>query len=184
MRVFELYPVGEYDHLAPVDDDDLERLADLEGARQGDAWTPIPVRILTTDVDTGEPLLRADFPWFASWALMLRDRAIDLAGPVLAPFGELLPLTCDDAKVVCFNAVDVLDAVDEERSGIVRFPSSGRIMTIEKYVFSPDLIPERAVFRVPQQTLSVFYTEPVVRDLRALDLTGLDFRLVWDSDAD
>ncbi|MGW5360232.1 hypothetical protein [Actinopolymorpha pittospori] len=184
MRVLELYPVGEYERLSIVNDEDLRLLGELDATSRLSEWKPVEVRIFRSDEDTGETLLRADFPWVGSWTLMLRDRAIDLAGPVLAPFGEFLPLTCADAAVTCFNGLQLLDALDESASEMVRFPSSGRIMAIEKHVFRPEVIPERAVFKIPQEQLgSIYYTEPVVDDLRALGLTGLDFKLVWDSDA-
>ena len=185
MRILQLNPVGEYEELATVDTDDLTVLGELDATSRLAAWTPIEIEILRFDEETDEPLLRADFPWFGSWTLMLRDRAIDLAGPVLAPFGEFLPLACADAAVTCFNCLQRLDVLDEGRSQIERFPSSGRIMVIEKYVFRPEMIPERSVFKIPQeQQGSLYYTERVVEDLQALGLTGLDFELVWDSDAD
>ncbi|GAA4994450.1 hypothetical protein [Actinopolymorpha pittospori] len=183
MRILQLYPVGEYEFISTVDEDDLELVGELDATSRTADWSPVEVRIFSEDDDTGAPLQRADFPWLGSWALVLRDRAIDLAGPVLAPFGEFLPLTCADAAVTCFNGLELIDALDESRSQIVRFPSSGRIMAIEKHGFRPEMIPERSVFKIPQEQLGpLFYTEPVVDDLRALGLTGLDFRLVWDSD--
>ena len=183
MRVFQLYPVGEYEFLTTDDEDDLERLGELDATSLVADWTPVPVELGTADEDTGAPLLRADFPWLGSWSLVLRDQGIDLAGPVLEPFGEILPLACPDARVALFNPLVVLDALDENRSQLVRFPD-GDLMVIEKYVFSQQVIPQRSIFKIPQERSgAVFYTEPVVEELRGLGLAGLDFKLLWDSDA-
>ncbi|MGW0229971.1 hypothetical protein ACWDWO_16780 [Actinopolymorpha singaporensis] len=184
MRIFQLYPDGEYEFLTAEDEDDLEQLGELDATSRAADWAPVPVGIGTTDEDTGSPLRRADFPWLGSWSLVLRDQAIDLAGPVLEPFGEILPLTCPDARIALFNPLVVLDALDENHSQLVRFPD-GDLMVIEKYVFSSRAVPERSIFKIPQERSgAVFYTEPVVDELRGLGLAGLDFKLLWDSDAD
>jgi hypothetical protein len=183
VRVYTQYPIGEYEDVSPVNEDDLDLFDEFDGTPRAENWTPVEMEIITVDSETGATLQRADVPWFMG-NLVLRDKAIEAASPILAPLGELLPLECATAKLVCFNATQVLDALDEDRSEIVRFPSSGRIMAIERYAFRADAIPERAAFRIPQQqTGDVYFTEPVVEDLRSLGLTGLDFKLVWDSAA-
>jgi hypothetical protein len=181
VRVFTQYPIGEYEDLSPVDEDDLDLFDEFDGTARSSGWTPVQMEIVSVDSESGAALQRADVPWFMG-NLVLRDKAIAAATPILTPLGELLPLECVDAKLVCFNATRVLDVLDEDQSQIARFPSTGRIMAIEKYVFQLDAIPERAAFRIPQQmTGDVYFTEPVVEDLRGLGLTGLDFKLEWDS---
>lgn len=182
MKVFRLYPIGEYEDAGPINSDDFDQLEALDGTPKAADWSPIAFEILTEDGDSGAPLSRADVPWLGSFTLILRDKAIDTAGPIVAPFGELLPVECETAKLVMFNATEVLDALDEDASEIERFRSSGRIMSIENHVFRADAIPERAVFKIPQSRKGqVFYTEAVVNDLKALGLTGIDFTTVWDS---
>ena len=181
MRIFQLQFVEKCEYIAPIHDADVDLFEDLDGTPWSADWTPVEMEIYKVG-DRRRRLRHADFLNLLGWALVLRDRAIDLAGPIVAPFGEILPLTCADVNVSLFNPLEILDALDESRSQIVRFPSSGRIMVIEKYVFRPEVIPERGIFRSPQEpTRPFFYSEPVADDLMNLGLTGLELRPVWDS---
>jgi hypothetical protein len=50
---------------------------------------------------------------------------------MLEAHGELLPLATDDGgDLVVLNVTTVLDALDEERSSVQRFPSTQRIPSL------------------------------------------------------
>jgi hypothetical protein len=179
VKVYMLAPIEDFEGIGPVDIDDMKRFRTLDGTPQRDRWTPVRMELISQDAYGGTQK-RANVPWMTSTTLFLRDEAIKTAGPILQRYGELLPVDCDGADVVTFNAGQVLDVLDEKRSEIRRF-RSGRLMGIDTYVFHGE-IPERAAFKLPQQPRGpIFYTEAVVDELNTLALTGLDWTLVWDS---
>jgi hypothetical protein len=181
VKVYKLKPIDDYEDIGPVDIDDMKRFRALDGTPWRDRWTPVRMQLISQDA-YGGAYQRADVPWMSAMSLFLRDDAIKTAGPILEQYGELLPVECDSAEVVAFNAGQVLDVLDEDRSEIDRF-DDGRIMGIDTYVFNGDGISPRAAFKIPQQPRgAIFYTDAVVEELNALSLAGLDWSLVWDSD--
>jgi hypothetical protein len=175
-----LEPIDDFEDIGPVDIDEMSRFDALDGTPWRDRWTPVRMELITTDA-YGGAYQRADVPWMSAMSLFLRDEAIKTAGPILEQYGELLPVECDSADVVVFNAGQVLDVLDEDQSEIDRF-ADGRLMGIDTYVFRGDGIPERAAFKIPQEPDGpIFYTDALVAELNALSLSGLDWRLVWDS---
>jgi hypothetical protein len=71
-----------------------------------------------------------------------------------------------------------MDALDESRSTIVRFPSSGRIMAIERAAFDTSRLNGIRFFKVPQYLRgSLWVTDDVANSVRAAGLTGTGFRL-------
>jgi hypothetical protein len=181
VKVYRIAPIDDFEDIGPVDIDDAKRFRALDGTPHRDRWTPVRMELISQDA-YGGAYQRADVPWMSDIVLFLRDEAIKTAGPILEQYGELLPVECDSADVLVFNAGQVLDVFDEERSEIRRF-SSGKLMGIDTYIFNGDGIPERAAFKIPQQPRGpIFFTEAVVEELNALSLAGLAWHLVWDSD--
>jgi hypothetical protein len=90
----------------------------------------------------------------------------------------LLPLTFVDETYFVYNTTRIIDALDEDRSSVVRF-RTGEIMRIADYAFREKvaLLP---IFRIPQSRVKVFVTDSFVERVRASALTGFDLRLLWD----
>src|SRR2546426_4216032 len=87
--------------------------------------------------------------------------------------GELLPLARDEATLVVFNVTTVLDALDVDRSALVTFPSTGRIMKVKSYVFRPERLRAVNAFKVPQLLRgSAFFTDEVVVAVEGACLPG------------
>ena len=82
----------------------------------GESWGPVEVRLIDPRDEIGRPpwpRRHAYLPWFVSNGLILRDEAIARIGPLLDRWGELLPLACDEADLVFFNALHLEDVVDQ-----------------------------------------------------------------------
>ncbi len=99
---------------------------------------------------------------------------------LLKPSGELLPLRYSVAEYLAYNVTRVIDALDEDSSSIVRFPT-GRVMSISKYSFVPDLVGSSAIFKIPQLPKAhVFVTDEFARRVQESRLSGFTFLKVWD----
>jgi hypothetical protein len=165
----------------PTNDDDFEVFDSLGAQPLAGSWQPIPMELLHMDTD-GIPLHPADLPWLGSQVLILKPRAIDALGETLERYGELLPLRCDETDLAVFHCWNLLDALDEDQSKIVRFASSGRIMVIEEHVLRPAVVGDADVFKLSAMPRgSLYLSERFAELVREHRLTGLDFRPVWTS---
>lgn len=98
---------------------------------------------------------------------------------MLRSCGELLPLACPYARLHVYNPTRILDALDENASDIVRF-SSGRIMTVQEYVFRPHVVAGVDLFKLPNLRASpTFVSEEYVDAWSSAGLVGLEFKQVW-----
>jgi hypothetical protein len=59
--------------------------------------------------------------------LVLKPKAVSALRHLCLQAGELLPLACNDAELVAWNVTTIVDARDEEKSNVLRFPG-GRMM--------------------------------------------------------
>lgn len=178
MDVFEISVAEGYEWVQGVDRPAREVLSALDGSARRSNWNAVDVRLVTAIDEV--PCLPADFPWLGSHALVLKRRTIDAVGSFLERFGELLPLNCVNCgaeRLVVFNAVQILDALDEARSEIVRFPT-GRVMTVTRYSFRPDVVNDAVIFRIPQLS-KLFATESLTEHVHEHGLSGLKFEPVW-----
>ncbi len=128
--------------------------------------------------DEGLRLTHSDAPWFSSDVLVFSERAIDALEPLLTQNGELLRLNCSDRSLWAFNPT-LIDALDVEHSTVRRF-SSGKLMTIQKYVFFPDAIGRAAAFKIPNRRASpTFLEHAFVERWSSAGLVGLEFEQIW-----
>lgn len=164
----------------PLAETDFEVFRAFDGHVRGAGWRPIQVRLVRED-GGGRRLLQSDTPWLGKHAPVLREKASAALAPELASDGELLPLSCDEAKLEVFNVTTVRDALDLERSALTRFPSTGRIMKVHSAVFRSDRLDGVHAFKVPELLRGpAFVTDKVVSTARGAGLTGVGFRLVWE----
>jgi hypothetical protein len=164
------------------DERDFEVFHDFDGTPRRDTWTPVSVRILRHD-EHGVRLSPAELPWLGSHVLVLTAMAANVLRRDLEPFGELLPLSCDDAELYVYNALRVIDALDEDHAELVRF-SSGRILKIVRHAFRPAAVKDVHVFKIPQMLRgSIFVTTEIVAAARSAGLKGTEFEQIWFPDA-
>jgi hypothetical protein len=163
----------------PVADDDFALLHSLiDGTPREGSWTPIPMKVISKE--RRRSLSRSDSPWLLDDMLILRSQAAEALKPFLLNHGELLPLHCEQAELVVFNALRVVDALDEAASTLTRF-RSGRIMLVDRHVFRKQVIQGLHAFKVTSlQPSSLFVSEEFVERWHAAGLKGIEFRQVWE----
>ncbi len=179
MRIYELQPDGErYRSLTLVEELGFNLLADLTEPGSGRAWTPLTAEWIYDDLNAG--LAKSDFPTLGSTPVF-SARAVDELVDLLVENGELLPLSLSDGAYFVYRTVRLLDALDEDRSELVRFSSSGRVMRVVKYAFHEN-VSFPPVFQIPQLRVTVFVSENFVQRVMESGLTGFAFKPVWDSE--
>ncbi len=166
-----------YEWAIPADDTAFRVLASIDGTPLTGTWNPVSMYLLK-DNPLGERRRHADLPWLNDNVMILRDSAIEAVGAILKPFGEILPLECEDARLAAFNACNVVDALDEARSEIIRFPS-GRILDVKYYVLRRRDITSD-VFRLRQFPKgAIFFSARVVEQIQRTGFSsGTEFRLI------
>jgi hypothetical protein len=181
MRIYTPAPPEgvEWLTLRDSDPDQWEMLSVLSGP-VGSAWQ-VPQMSFIRQREDGSPRRYSDCPWCLHSVLIVRDRALPSLRPVLGRYGEILPLRCEE-PVSLFNATMILDALDEDRSEIVRF-DNGDLLEIERHVFRPDVIGNSEVFKLPVRASSIYLQETVVRRIGEIGLVGVAFDLVWTDEA-
>ena len=167
-----------YEWINTCDPMDYEVFWSFDGSRRAEKWKPIEVRRVRAD--KRQEFKASDFPWLGDHALIMRARALEMLRGVLEPHGEILPLTTDDGvKLFVFNVTTVLDALDEDRSSIMRVPGTQKIMRIRKAAFHASLVRDAEIFRLPHRASPTYVNRRFVDAFNRAGLVGLDFNLVW-----
>jgi hypothetical protein len=182
-RVYQFAVQDGFEWVLPVNEDDYKIFRKFDGTVRKDLWTPTRVRLLREDEEERH-LAESDVPWLGAYAPVFRPRAVATIGGLFTEFGELLPLSCDNADLRVFNVLNVIDALDLKRSDLEFYPNSSRVMRITRYVFISELVKGLTIFKVPKLlSHSVYLTGEVVQAVQAAGLTGVGFRLLWDETA-
>lgn len=181
MNVYIPDSIGGYEMCHPVNEGYFVKIDSLiNGETRKNGWQPIKVNIIN-EGDNGEKLNKSDSPWLGSNSLIIRQSAIDKIGGFLEKYGELLPLDCDEDNVVIFNPTVVVDALDENASSILRF-KSGKVMRIVDYVFRPEVVTDKHIFKIPNiRASSTFVSDHFVDLWISAGLKGLKFFKIWSS---
>ena len=161
-----------------VHEDDFEVLWFETFERLAASWTPIEVIILHRDGRTR--LEHAEMPWHGSSTLIMRRAAAEVMRPLVEGQAEVLPLRCDEDQLWALHVTEVRDALDEDASDIVRFSSSGRIMTVRNHVFRPEQLEGARCFKLPQTPRGPIYLAGDLADaVEAAGLSGFASEVVW-----
>jgi len=180
MKVYELTLADGQEWTMPKVLEDNHVLSDLRGQHQLH-WTPIGMDLLTED-DKGTPRGYSDFPWYGSSVLILRSDAAHSLRETTRPYGEFLPLKGGDGLEL-FNATTVLDALDENRSEIIRF-DDGDILNIERYVFRQEAVGNQLIFKLPYRASNLYMQAGFIDQIKDMGFCGIGFKLVWSDETD
>lgn len=151
----------------------LERLHRFNGTPFGASWVPWKVEIDRPEGYENSPF--GDFPGMALHIPIFAERAVSVLEPLLTGNGELLPLVCDEGSYFAYNVTTVLDALDVEKSSLLRFTDGG-IMNITHHEFFPEKVTS-PIFKIPQTPLmDVFVSEEFRAAVSKHDLKGFAFK--------
>jgi hypothetical protein len=180
MRISKLKSdVDRYRWLALVNEPEMRILNDLHDGPFGPAWKPLRAEWIEEDVTDGKP--KSDFPTLGTTPVF-SECAVETLLDLLVANGEILPLDVEGEKYFAYNPTRTLDALDQDRSVIVRFPTTGRILDVKQYVFLSDKLDGSAIFRLPMFRGRAFVTDEFAARIRDGKLTGFGLREVWSSE--
>jgi len=181
MKIYKTSSSEGSEWLLALSKGDQERLR-FDGTKRSDGWERIKLKRLTVD-NAGRKRHRTDFPGGTSGTkIFLSAKAKDALEPLLANHGELLPIEAEDGEPYwIFNVTNLVNALDSEKSEVLRSKDTGRVLMINKHAFKPDQVEDQVVFKLSDAPLGpLFVTETFVRGVRDSGLLGLEFTPVWE----
>jgi hypothetical protein len=145
------------------------------------SWVPLPVRRNYSVKDNMTKPLGDRIGIDAETdPMVLSRRALDVLLPHIGSLGQVLPLAFEEAEYAFFNITNVVDALDESKSELEHFPSSGRLSRVIRYAFKPEVVRNQLLFKIPQQPSGfAFVTDRFVEIVKANALTGFGFEKKW-----
>lgn len=179
MRIWQLTVANNGVLVEPVNEWSVEEENSFDGRLKARGW--IPQRIKRADSST-KPLL--DAPIFLySGIILLSGEAISVLAAYLRDSCELLPVICDEGDFSIVNVTAVLDCIDYERAVFEKSGTSGRVLWFDRYAFLPDKIGNHDIFKISEFPRSrIFVTDQFKKVVEENGITGLGFRLAWESD--
>jgi hypothetical protein len=173
-RIYRLGADPDFAWLDVADPDERARLEALSAGEPAAAWAPVTVvRADRLPGDGERPL--ADLAPVGLPVPVFSLRAAEALGDLLAPHGELLPLA--GLPYAAFNVTTVLDALDEQRSKLIRH--AGRVMQVSRFELRPERL-GAPIFRLATIPRSdPFVTEAFRERVLAAGLTGVTTKPVW-----
>lgn len=170
-----------YQSLRPYTTTDMQVFHQFDGTPKRNQWSPVTVKLFR-ESDFFEGKSSSDFPYVAPGVPVLSGRAVHVLQTLIEPYGEILPLLCEDGQYSAFNATTYVDALDLVHAELDFFPNSTRIMNADRYEFVEQRLQGVPIFKVPQIPRGVvFVTDEFVHRVTNSALTGFLFKPVWTS---
>ena len=152
-----------------------------------ESWKPVSIETRWYGHYDKQKKKLVDFPNHGFGCLVVSDRAKNLLNDSLSKHGEFLPLNSSEGKFWAFHALNCIDAIDQKKStplyGEYRNnrPCGSPISITTPYAFHCERLVDELVFCVPNLR-GFFFTEKFVNLVSDLQLTGLSYRLEFDSE--
>jgi hypothetical protein len=184
MRVFRISPRDSVQRLDMAVEMQISMLDLLGlGVAYANAWRPIPAHQLKKPRKR-LPEELCDFTAVAAAVdvPVLSVRAKQVVEPLLGDKAQWLPLAFEEREYWLLNLLNLVDALDEERSVIRRLPTNPDAMTVKAYALRPEAVAQQWIFKVPQAPFDVLVTERFRSLVEDNGLTGLYFQPVWDGE--
>lgn len=160
------------------------RLVKARGHAATAAWQPLHLELVPVlgEEDAADPPVLTDCPYLGAVQLLLSARARDALAPLLEPEGEFLPAKAAFGDYWIYNGLRSLEALDEARSAIERFPD-GDIKHITRHELRPEIIGQHAIFHLHGKTGIYYATDRLAAAVERAGLTGFVFTEVWSSES-
>lgn len=178
MKIWKLqFKLNEYAMLIPTNGIDVDYVQLFDGRSHKSDWKNFEVRRVDDCLDM--PL--GDAPGF--FLPVLSARAKKALGSILDKDVEFLEVKCDNNIFWCVNVINVIDAVDYNKSIYTTFSNSDKILAFKKYCFYEEKLRNCNIFKIPDECKrSPFVSERFKKTVEEFGLEGFDLQLVWDSE--
>ena len=178
MKIWQLnFKLDEYDNLIPVTEFTAEEIQAFDGRSHLNQWKPVPVKRMEPE----KGLELGDAPGFVF--PVFSRKALKCLEPLISKNVEILPLEFNEKEYLGNNIITVLDAIDYEKSIYKTYRDGKRIMAFKKYAFLPDVIENVSIFKISdEKTRYAFVSDEFKQTVEKNNLSGFQFKLVWDSE--
>lgn len=152
----------------------------MDGSEKRSLWK----RPLQTVVD-GKRLPEPDIIGFNSGDLVLHKRSLDLLGPEIEKYAELLPLSWEGGKGFLINVLGLSDCMDEKATTWLCDEETGERLIVERVAFRKARVPQGRMFRVSKNPFGMFCTDVCRGDdglfaaVKKYRLSGIQFKEEW-----
>ncbi len=179
MRIWHLdCNVDDYENLTWLNKIDIDEVQSYDGRSKVENCNPIAVRRMYDRKYSNTPGLSSHIPVFDK-------KTVEILADLLNNHAEILPLDCQDGEFYAINITKVLDCIDYEKSEYKMFRDGKRIMRFKSYVFKKEVVKDKHIFKIIDEPLrKPFVSDEFRQRIIEHQLTGFDFRLVWDSEAE
>lgn len=124
----------------------------------------------------------ADISDFSYGAPLFNEKAVIILEEFLKANAELLPAYYEGNKYYVVNVINVIDALDYEKSEFERF-ETGAVMYCNKYSFKSEVVINQHLFKIPIcNKIDIFVSDQFKRRVEESKLKGLIFVEVWNSE--
>lgn len=177
MKIWEMsFEVDKYNFF-DGDKIKIEKNIHFKGKSLIDVWENI-------DVDTYYKKKKIpDGIRFTYGAALFNDKALEKLSLYLDGKVEILPFYHEGIKYHVINVLNVIDAVDYDKSVFDR-RVDGEIASFSKYVLREEVVKNQHIFKVPvQNTLMIHVSDEFKKCVEDSKLKGFIFEELWDSEA-
>ncbi len=146
-----------FDSLLLDDAKEYKILEKLVGPPARPWWRPLTANLYRVGRE-------GDFPYLTGHVPACSERALEALLPTLGETVEALPLEVPGKTISAMHVRPALDCLDLEASEI-SWLEEGVIFRVQRYVFRPDVIAGRHIFRIAQHPLAFTYVSQDFRDV-------------------
>lgn len=108
---------------------------------------------------------------------IINEKAYKVLYPYLKNHSQTFQLKNEDKMFYVINVTDIIDCLDYDKSEIKYFPSSGRIMNVEKYAFHNKKLKNATIFKLPEFLKGISYVTEEFKDVVEENyITGFKFK--------
>lgn len=169
---YQVFCEDNYEIINLKDEKNYNYLRLLNGNKQ-QTW--LDFEITFESADALKEKRKSDFPWYMSSVLIIREHVLLNMKRIFEQNGELLPIhSSDNQKLYAFNC-NCIDALDEEKSNIVRMKSSGKILLIRNIVLRDEDKIQADIFRLNYPNSPTFVSDNFIRVYNDNNYVGLKF---------
>lgn len=171
--IYKVLCEDDYEIINPVNQNDYDLLRLLNGTPKKNMWKDFTITF--ESADKGKKKKPSDFPWYMSTVLILKEHVVTKMQDFFLKNGELLPIhSTDNQRLYAFNC-NVINALDEQKSDIIRLQSTGKIVLVKKIVFKNEENIQNDIFRLNYNASPTFVTDRFVNMYKEFNFKGLKF---------
>lgn len=110
-------------------------------------------------------------------SFILNEKSYKILYPYIKNEAQIFKVKCENDNLYVVNIINIIDCLDYDKSEINRFPSSGRVMRVIKYVFKIEKLKNATIFKLPEFPKGISYvTEEFKNVVEENNIKGFKFK--------